>query len=303
MSGTLLDPLPAGHPTQQPAPGPRQSPDQDQAPAPGRPATLYGCFSCAWCYLASQRSDLAGPAAGYDWRMVVPSRHLPVTGVRFDAAGHQHLQDELTTIRALLQPGEVLPADAPGFLPNTGPAVAGYAEAYGAGVAGPVRRLLFDAYWTGGADIGNPEVLRRLLAGPIRAGHSTSWPLRDSGYAVSLAGGPITTEAYHHIRDWHKDWQLAAGGTVPALVAGGSTVTGTGVLVALGSAARRKPLAAPASAAGGGPGRAHWVPDANQDSFLPTDGPVYEGTGSISATGQARPTLAEPGRPDGEVAT
>ena len=118
-----------------------------------------------------------------------------MTGVRFDAAGRQHLQDESTTIRALLQPGEVLPADAPGFLPNTGPAVAGYAEAYGAGVAGPVRRLLFDACWTGGADIGNPEVLRRLLAGPIRAGHSTSLPLRDSGYAVSLAGGPITTES------------------------------------------------------------------------------------------------------------
>ncbi len=226
MSGTLLDPLPAGHPTQQPAPGPRQSPCP--APAPGRAATLYGCFSCAWCYLASQRSDLAGPAAGYDWRMVVPSRHLPVTGVRFDAAGRQHLQDDSTTIRALLQPGEVLPADAPGFLPNTGPAVAGYAEAYGAGVAGPVRRLLFDAYWTGGADIGNPEVLRRLLAGPIRAGHSTSWPFRDSGYAVSLAGGPITTEAYHHIRDWHTDWQLAAGGAVPALVAAGMSAGSAG---------------------------------------------------------------------------
>ncbi len=125
MSGTLLDPLPAGYPTQQPAPSPRQSPDQDQDPAPARPATLYGCFSCAWCYLASQRSDLAGPAAGHDWRMVVPSRHLPVTGVRFDAAGRQHLQDDSTTIRALLQPGEVLPADAPGFLQNTGPAVAG----------------------------------------------------------------------------------------------------------------------------------------------------------------------------------
>ncbi len=72
MSGTLLDPLPAGYPTQQPHPA-RASRRTRPGPGTGRPATLYGCFSCAWCYLASQRSDLAGPAAGYDWRMVVPS--------------------------------------------------------------------------------------------------------------------------------------------------------------------------------------------------------------------------------------
>lgn len=146
-------------------------------------------------------------------------------GTRLDADDRSRLEDELAAVGGLLLPGQRLPSRGPAFVPYTSPAVAGYAEALGAGVEDVVRRLLFDAYWQHDADIGNPEVLRRLLAAPIRAGHSTSWPLRDSGCAVSLAGGPITTRAYDHMRDWQGDWLQAAGGATPA-IAGGGKITG-----------------------------------------------------------------------------
>lgn len=48
--------------------------------------------------------------------------------------------------------------------------MSGYAEAYGAGVAEDVRRLLFRTYWIEDADIGDPRVLRTPLAGPILRG-------------------------------------------------------------------------------------------------------------------------------------
>lgn len=273
-----------------------------QPPPPGRPV-IYGCFTCPWCYLASQHSDqLADPLDGPQWRMVVPEPHPPVTGTRLDAADRSRLEDELAAVGVMLLPGEQLPSQAPAFVPYTSPAVAGYAEACGAGVEDVVRRLLFDAYWQHDADIGNPEVLRRLLAAPIRAGHSASWPLRESGYVVSLAGGPITTGAYDHMRNWQADWLHAAGGAVPAMVGGGTPITGPDVVRALEAII----LAGPDKAPGPLAGRetpAWTIARDIETSFLSARGPVFEGIGAVSAYGSIRPTISEPGKPDGEVAT
>jgi len=68
-----------------------------------------------------------------------------------------------------------------------------------------VRRLLFSAYWVNRANIGDPEVVRRLIPGAILRGHSTSDPLRRFGYAVSPSRGPITTGAHERIRDWQRE--------------------------------------------------------------------------------------------------
>jgi hypothetical protein len=72
--------------------------------------------------------------------------------------------------RALLRPGEQLPAAVPALLPKTRAAVSAYAEACGAEVRDEIRRLLFSAYWEGGVDIGNPLVLHTLLAGAFMRG-------------------------------------------------------------------------------------------------------------------------------------
>jgi hypothetical protein len=165
--------------------------------------------------------------------MVEPDQHLPVTGLRLDAAARARRQAELEQVRGVLLPGEQLPDRAPALLPHTGPAVAGYAEACGAGVADRVRQVLFDAYWRDGADLGSPEVLRRLLVEPLLAGHSDSWPVRVSGYGVTLAGGPITSQAWRRTRDWQAGWQQTAAGVLPVLVAPGGTVAGRAVLAAL----------------------------------------------------------------------
>lgn len=214
---------------------PRGRPDAAD-PERGGPMhpVVYGSFSCPWSYLASQRTGLITDISRRPlWRMIAPESRLPVAGTPLDTAGRQRLQAELAVVAEAQGPGERLPTQPPNFLPNTGPAVAGYAEAVGAGVGDRVRELLFDAYWQSGADIGNPEILRRLLAAPIRAGRSTSWPLRDFGYAVSLAGGPITNDAYYRIKDWRSGWRSAKGTALPTLVDGGTTISGEPVLAYL----------------------------------------------------------------------
>ena len=89
-------------------------------------------------------------------------------------------------------------------------------------MADDVRRLLFAAYWVQGSDIGSPEVLRRLLAGPILRGDSTSVPLREYGLAVSPSRGPITMGAHRRIRAWAEESRGVDRAVLPILVADGS---------------------------------------------------------------------------------
>lgn len=173
---------------------------------------VYGEFSCPYSYLASSRVDaLAEVGVEVDWRAVEHAPLRPVSQRSVDI----ELEREFSE---LLLPGEELRWRPPGFVPNTDAAVAGYAEARGAGVAGEVRRVLFAAYWVDGADIGNPEVLRRRLAGPILRGHSTSWPLHDFGYAVSPSGGPVTTGAWRRMQRWRQQWARLEAQNTPALL-------------------------------------------------------------------------------------
>lgn len=273
--------------------------------APTADLSICGAFSCPYCYLASRRTDrLAGTPITIGWQMVAPRLRLPAAG-RPGGAGREVLQAELDAARELLLPGEQLPSRPPVVLPTTAPAVAGYAEAVGAGVADAVRGLLFDAYWLHGADIANPEVLRRLLAAPIRRGHSTAWPLRDSGYAVTLAGGPVTTQAYYRIRDWQDNWRQLGAGTLPVLTEAGSTLTGAQALSRLGDAVHEQSTA-PRGTAAAGPS---WLPVA----AAPAGGPaplsfsaadqVRVMAGGRTPQGYIRPAITQPGKPDGEVAT
>lgn len=194
--------------------------------------TFYADFACAECYVASRRVDLlAAVGVEVDWRAVELHPRLPVTGHRFDAEEHAALAEQLTELKATLLPGEDPPWRTPDLAPKTEAAVSGYAEAYGAGVAADVRRLLFAAYWVDGANIGDPEVLRARLAGPILRGHSIAVPLRDFGYAVSVNRGPITTTAWHRIRAWRDEWSRLGPVTLPTLVEDGRLpVTGRAVL-------------------------------------------------------------------------
>ncbi len=183
---------------------------------------IYADFGSPASYLASQRVDaLQAAGVAVDWRAVEPHPRLPVGGAA-SPAERADLERELDAVRDLLLPGERLSAVTPGLRPNMRGPVAGYAEAYGAGVADDVRRLLFSAYWSEGLDVGSVETLRRLLAGPMMRGCSDSVPLREFGLAVSPSRGPITMGAHRRIRAWREAWQQLATGQLPVLVVDGA---------------------------------------------------------------------------------
>lgn len=193
---------------------------------------VYADFGSPECYLAGRRVDalsIAGVAV--DWRAVERYPRVPVTGRPLGPDGQAEIERRMAGLADLLLPGETLPWTAPRLVPRTEAAVSGYAEAYGCGVGDDVRRLLYSAYWVDGADIGSPEVLRRRLAGPIRRGSSTSSPLHESGYAVAVSRGPVTTDAWLRIRAWRNQWETLGTAAVPTLVDGDAPpVTGEAVL-------------------------------------------------------------------------
>lgn len=196
---------------------------------------IYADFARPHCYLASLRVDaLRAAGVEVDWRAVEVHPRTPIAGAHLDAAELDRLATLFAELTGMLLPGEKLPWAMPTLIPKTEAAVSAYAEACGAGVADDVRRLLFTMYWEEGVDIGNPNELRTPLAGPILRGSSTADPLRESGYAVSVNRGPITTGAYNRIFGWRTDWLQLDSQLLPALVDGAVTLIGADVVRRLG---------------------------------------------------------------------
>jgi len=177
---------------------------------------VYGDFLCLPCYLASQRVDaLTDAGVDIEWRAI---DHAPRLTIGAEPGDTADLATQLTTTRPHILTGETLPGALPSMTPRSTAAIAGYAEAVGAGVPHEVRPLLFSSYWQASLDIGDPEVLRTLLAGPILRGTSTAEPLRASGYCVSVAGTPITTEAARRMREWSTGWRELGHPQPPVVV-------------------------------------------------------------------------------------
>jgi hypothetical protein len=181
---------------------------------------LYGDFNCPWSYLAARRAAvLATGGMQVDFRAVEHEpwrpRRFTDSSVRFEC-----LHEEMDLVLGQLLPGEALPYALAGFVPYTRVAVAAYAEAYAAGVADQVRQLLFDAFWMHGVDLGDTEVVRILLADALRSGSSRSEPVREWGYAVDLAGSPVTLTAFRLRAAWADQWRDTGKETVPVLVTG-----------------------------------------------------------------------------------
>jgi hypothetical protein len=192
---------------------------------------VYADFTDPYSYLASRRVDaLRAAGRDIDWRAVESQRQVPVTGTRNEAR-LADLARQRQHVATLLADREELPGPRLGFLANTEAAVSAYAEAYGAGVADDVRRLLFALYWEHGVDIGNPNALRTPLAAPIMRGNSPSDPLRRFGYAVSGTRGPITTSAWRRIRAWRDEWETLGARELPVVAdSTGPALSGTAAL-------------------------------------------------------------------------
>ena len=209
---------------------------------PSRTLVLYGDFSCPMCYVASQRVDaLTNAGVAVQWRAVEHRPDLPVGGLRHDVNTLPAAERALGDARALLRPGEQLPAAVRALVPKTEAAVSAYAEACGAQVRDEIRRLLFSAYGEHGVDIGNPIVLHTLLASAFMRGKATSDPIRQFGYAVAVTGGPITSQAWRLLRSWRQQWQALGAPELPSLWDGTTVKSGEHALRQLAVEVRQAP--------------------------------------------------------------
>lgn len=204
--------------------------------------TVWGDFTCPWSYLAWQRTELlADDGMVIDWRTVEhdPWHHLTPVDV---TDRYQQLHAEMPEVLAHLLPDEDLPYTLAGFVPFTAAATSAYAEAYAAGVARPVRKRLFEAFWRHGVDLNQAKVLQTMLADDLRQGTSSSELVTMWGYALDVTGGPITTSAWQAIRDWREEWEEPSGVTPTLRAGGGALVVGVAALDWLGSQVRDRGL-------------------------------------------------------------
>jgi len=192
---------------------------------------VYADFNCAYCYLASQRTDrlMREGTAEVEWRAVEHLPRLPVTGYKprpgelqpGDAGG----EDDLAEAACLALPDEWLPASLPAVISNTRAAVSAYAEAITDGVQDRLRLRLFEAIWAQGSNMSSAQEVRRVItdllwpADPIYP-HLISPDLptpvlhdpdpmrivRREGGTVTQDGGPLTTAAYDRARQWRQEW-------------------------------------------------------------------------------------------------
>lgn len=206
---------------------------------------LYGDFNCPWSYLASRRAALlAADGVEVDWRAVEhdgahrrPLTQVPAVPVRLG-----RLLEEMRQVLALLLPGEALPYALAGFVPYTGAAVAGYAEAYRIGAAAPVRELLFEALWLHAFDLDDPSVVHTLIIDTVRGGTATTeplatWEYRDEGVAPESA-----SEAGRLIDAWASEWSEGGNEIVPTLDVGGRLFRGVHAVTWLGTELVRRGL-------------------------------------------------------------
>lgn len=213
---------------------------------------VYSDFSCPRCYLASQRAaELARRGVEVDWRAIQHGSRVSVTGTRRDAEAQSVATDALEDARKLLRDGEHLPAAVSPMAPTTKAAISAYAEGRVARAGEEVRRLLFEAYWADGLDIGNPDVLRTVLGGTLMRSESTSDPVRAWGFAVDVSTGPVTTAAWRLIRDWSRAWQMLGRPELPCVWDGTRLTSGDRALQRLAEEVGRTSVA---GATGEGPG-------------------------------------------------
>ena len=199
---------------------------------------VYGDFNCPYCYLASQRAgrlSRGGPAE-IDWRAVEHDRALAMTGTPADAS-RAAWDKELAEVATLALPGEDAPPAPPAVISNTRAAVAAYAEAVSDGIAGDLRRRLFQAIWVQRRHVSSAYEVRRLITGLMWRQEDITGRLaspdipnlldrdpdlarivRRSGGTIAPDGGPLTAAGWLRIRRWRQEWLALPSQVIPAVI-------------------------------------------------------------------------------------
>ncbi|NLG20201.1 MAG: hypothetical protein GX555_02060 [Actinomycetales bacterium] len=195
-------------------------------------ARLFVDLTSPWAYLAHLR--LADSADDITWTAVQRLTAIPRTGLRSGGRERDELQRQLEAARYMAGADEELPAIVPSVLPHPRTVAAAYAEAVDLGCGAAVRETLLEAYWLEGKDIGDPEVLRRILPPVVveEGALCTGDPRREFGYLVSPAREPLTDSAYHLMARWQQEWEdVGRPGPLALVDADGSITTGPAVLL------------------------------------------------------------------------
>lgn len=188
---------------------------------------IYGDFTDPLSWIASLRVDaLRISGEPVEWRAVTEPNATITTSSPLASEGMQRLEDVVHWWRRNRLPGDRPDDDLPHVKPFGLPPVSAYAEAVVAGVGDHVRHLLFSSFWMNHQDIGNPDLLRRLLAVPMIRGRSHIRVHAGQGYAVAIGGGPVTTDAWRLIRQWHTGFAGADGQELPVVTDGSLVLSG-----------------------------------------------------------------------------
>ncbi|AXH95322.1 DsbA family oxidoreductase [Ornithinimicrobium avium] len=195
---------------------------------------LYVDLTSPWAYLAHLRLQGTGPDVAARWCAVQTDHGRPVAGLRGPGPEQDRVREELAAVRALALDGEELPHDIPPVLPHPRAVAAAYAEGVDLGRGPQVRAALLHAYWVEGRDIGDPEVLRRILPPVLVADDHIcdGDPRREFGYVVTPAREPLSDAAYHLLRRWQQRWDELGRPEPLALVEAAGTRTGAAALPA-----------------------------------------------------------------------
>jgi hypothetical protein len=189
-----------------------------------------------WAYLVHLRLNGHGGGPSPAWWAVRGASSVPLTGLRAPGPDRERVREELAAVRGLAQEGDDIPDDVPAVVPHPRPVTAAYAEGVELGRGTEVLDVLLRAYWLDGRDIGDPEVLRRLLP-PVLVQPGTLCtgdPRREWGYVVSSAREPLSDGAYHRLERWQQRWlDLGRPGPLTLVDADGGLTRTEGVLTAL----------------------------------------------------------------------
>ncbi|HLS44173.1 MAG TPA: hypothetical protein VK045_01950 [Ornithinicoccus sp.] len=174
---------------------------------------LLADLTSPWAYLAHLRFDQPGhenteATERPVWWAIQPPTGRPLVGLRGPGPERERLRRELDAVRAVASEDEILPDDVPAVLPHPRPVAAAFAEAVDLGRGPQVRALLLRTFWLEGRDIGDPEVLRRILPSVlVDDGYPcTGDPRREWGYVVSPQRQPLSNAAYHLLERWQGRW-------------------------------------------------------------------------------------------------
>jgi 2-hydroxychromene-2-carboxylate isomerase len=184
-----------------------------------RHVVVYGDFNCPWSYLASRRAALlAADGMQTDWRAVEHEVGEP-TAAEQPAERFEDLRREMDEVDQFLLPGELLPFALAGFLPHTGAAIEGYAEAYPTGAGGQVREQLFEALWLHSIDLADSEVVHTLVVDAVRSTAASAHHEWDyAGGGADETGG---AKAARLVVQWADEWRDLGRQTVPAILVDG----------------------------------------------------------------------------------